>query len=644
MRKLLALLMASALLMTACLPALASSSSWVRQSQTIASWDEEADIVIVGFGLSGAAAAIEAFEIDPETKLAIFEKAPVEGAGGGSIASGQCVLFVDENDLGTFRTYMRNLNDPQVLPEEWFNWLTHEMATDLPWIQAVLESANYEVGYSGGGALRWGSLVIEFEDIEGSNFIGATGHFRSKDLGKAFENGGCWNGFAKAVEARGIPVRYETPVVALVQDPLSTKVEGVIAKTADGKEIAVKANKGVVLCCGGYENNMQMLADFNGGDQYMSAGSPYNTGDGIKMLASVGAQLWHMDNHTMSCGYFNGIKVPDYETTFIRQFYPQNGSWIEVGADSTRFYNESKTYQRQHMKYKENGQYVDVPIYKSLPVDFIFDEDMRLAGPIVNDWIGWPVTNEAYPWSQDNAVELEKGWIIKADTVEELAEKLGRDPQTLKATIERYNEMCEKGVDEDFGRDIATMEKIDTAPYYAVALYPTLPATSGGAKRDPQGHVLNWDDEPIPGLYEAGELGSYVCNLYQNGTYLHEAIISGRAAVDTILGSRAQLTPKEAVARVAAPWEGKADGTYSKVVTGLHGDYEVIFTLKDGKLDAIEIGEGRENMFMTDEQLAQFAGAFVQTQSMEVDTVSGATIDSQAIVSALMTAFGMGDN
>ena len=74
-------------------------------------------------------------------------------------------------------------------------------------------------------------------------------------------------------------------------------------------------------------------------------------------------------------------------------------------------------------------------------------------------------------------------------------------------------------------------------------------------------------------------------------------------------------------------------------VTGLHDPYEVIFTIKDKKLVAIAVGEGKENMFMTDEQFAAFTKEIIDTQSMGVDAISGATIDSQAITGGLMTAF-----
>ena len=619
-------------------PEYKDSSSWVKTSQNV-TWDEEHDIVIAGYGMAGTAAYIEAVEIDPNVDVVIYDKSDEANAGGQAIASGQCVIFVEPDDLETWRTYMRAMNEPHVIPEEDFNWLTNEFATDLEWIQAALEPVGYEVGYSGGGALRWGTLLVEFPDLPGADFVGATGHFRDKNGGVAFENGGCWNGFSKAAEYRGAKPQYEHQVVCLVQDAITRKVDGVGVKKPDGSVIYVKARKGVLLATGGYEGDMEMYRHFNGGDRIYNAGSPYVTGDGVKMEMAIGAQMWHMDGQTMSCGYFHGIKVPDFETTFIRQFYMKQGSWMEVAADSTRYYNEAKSYQRQHMKYYEHGKYVDVPIARSQPVHIIFDEECRKAQPMVNAWIGWPVTcRNPYHWSDDNSVEIEKGWIVKADTIEELAEKLGRDPAALRAEVDHFNAMVDAGEDADFGRDITTMAKIENGPFYAIEEVPAMPACSGGARRNIKGQVLNWDNEPIEGLYSAGELGSLVCNLYQNGTYLHEAICSGRAAVDTMLGGRAELKSSSG-GQAGAPWAEAEDGDYSVFVTGLHDPYEVIFTIKDKKLVAITLGEGKENMFMTEEQFKEFTQSIIDAQSMGVDAISGATIDSQAITGGLMTAF-----
>ncbi|MFR6027663.1 MAG: hypothetical protein ACLUMK_14380 [Christensenellales bacterium] len=125
-------------------PEYKNSSNWVLASQNV-KWDEEHDIVIAGYGMAGTAAYIEAVEIDPNVDVVIYDKSDEENAGGQAIASGQCVIFVQKDDIETFRTYMRNLNKPQVIPEEDFNWLTNEFATTwsgfrAPWSRWATKS------------------------------------------------------------------------------------------------------------------------------------------------------------------------------------------------------------------------------------------------------------------------------------------------------------------------------------------------------------------------------------------------------------------------------------------------------------------------------------------------------------------------
>lgn len=613
-----------------------AEENWVTPTQNIEQWDREVDFLVVGFGLAGAAAAVEAHDIDPDAEILVLEKMPVELAGGNSIASGQTFLVPAQSAVETLKTYLYNCNLPNPIPDEYLTWLCQGFADQLPWIQFVADSVGYEAGYVGGGELKWGSMVVEFDTFEGSVFDGCSAHLRAK--GATFENGGVWRCFAKAAESRGIEVLYETPAVSLVQDPFTKEVSGVIARQADGTEIAIRSEKGVLLACGGYENNLQMQRDFHGMETVYTAGTPGNTGDGIKMLMQAGAQMWHMKNQTQSGGFWLGIKVPEYEATFMRNFTMAGHSWIEIDSEGERFYNESYGYHRQHMKYMEYGRYVDLPHERALPVDLIFDEKTRAAGSIASQWLSWPTTTEGYTWSNDNLAEIEKGWIIKADTIEELAQKLGRDPEKLQETIDAWNAACEAGVDEEFGRDPATMEKIDTAPYYAVSITPTLVATTGGAKRDTASRVLDWNDQPIPGLYEAGELGSYVSNLYQNGVFLSEAMLSGRTAAQTAFGGASEVG--EVAAASAEPsWAGAEDGTYTATVDGMHDEIEVSITVQDGSLTAIEITGGRDSMLITDEQLEDYVGAILEAQSVNVDIISGATVDCQAIGTAIGQAF-----
>jgi predicted oxidoreductase len=144
--------------------------------------------------------------------------------------------------------------------------------------------------------------------------------------------------------------------------------------------------------------------------------------------------------------------------------------------------------------------------------------------------MGWNTVVLDYEWSDDNSAEIERGWVLRADSIEELAVKMGRDPAAMRATFDRYNEACARGVDTEFGRPAWSLQPLATPPYYAVAIEPGIVCTSGGARRNIESEVLGHDGRAIPGLYEAGELGSMISDLYQNGSYLTEAMISGRAA------------------------------------------------------------------------------------------------------------------
>ncbi len=602
-----------------------------------AGFDTTVDFLVVGYGLAGEAAALEASDIDPDAKILVIEKLDEAQAGGNSIASGQTVICPNPDDIDTFKRYMAACFEPNPIPDEYLDWLCNEFATQTGWIQGTVSPVDYEIGYVGGGPLIWDKLVTEFPDLDGSSFSGCSGHVRA--AGTTFEYGGVWRGFHLACEARpNIEVQYEVAFKNVIIDE-NGRVVGILVDDK-GTEKKIKAEKGVVLACGGYENNLQMQRDFHGMDMVYTGGTPGNTGDAIQVLMGLGAEIWHMRNQTQSGGFWLGIKVPDYESAFMRNFTMAAGSWIEVDAETQRFYNEAGSYHRQHMKYKQYGHYVDLPHDRALPVDLIFDEKTRTAGPIVTMWLSWPITTLGYTWSDDNSVEVEKGWITKADTIEELAEALGRDPEALQATIDAYNEGVASGTDA-FGRDPETMAAIDTPPYYAVGITPTLVGTTGGAKRDPQGHVLKWDGTPIEGLYEAGELGSYVANLYQNGVFLAECIASGRAAADSAFGGRSTVSEEPPMQSLADLIDitKKPDGTYEQMINGNDGQFTISVTVEGGKITAMEVVKGRDNMFMTDEQLQQFIDTVINDQTVAVDTIAGATLDSNKLNQGLQDMF-----
>lgn len=475
-------------------------------------WDEEFDIVIVGFGIAGCSAAIEALEADPKAKILILEKAPATHAGGNSRASGQGLVVPKEKEA--MKRYQRALSRTNPIPEDLLEYWAEQLMHLHPWIADRAKEAKQEYYVS--------QPVYEFAELGAKEAVDRAATILPRP-------GGLWTAFKANIDKRPVAVWYESPAKDLVQDPDTREVFGVIVGRK-GNEVTVRARRGVVLACGGFEANPDMMMNYAGYTDVHPFGSPYNTGDGLHMLQRAGADLWHLRNWMNSSGFHLAIKVPDYQTAFMRAFDYKNYSWIEVAADNKRFGNETYPYGSTHYKFKQHGHFVDTLHHWVMPVHMIFDESVRRNFCLMMKWMTWNAAVEKYDWSKDNSVEIEKGWIVKADTLSQLAIKLDRDYEQLSQTIAEYNAACAAKADLKFGRDPATLEPIVTPPYYAVELKPGMVCTSAGGKRNKNGEVLDRAGNPIPGLYEAGQLGSMVSYLYQNGTYLTEAMISGRSA------------------------------------------------------------------------------------------------------------------
>jgi succinate dehydrogenase/fumarate reductase flavoprotein subunit len=179
----------------------------------------------------------------------------------------------------------------------------------------------------------------------------------------------------------------------------------------------------------------------------------------------------------------------------------------------------------------EKAEYANIPFY------MIFDETLRKQGPVVPKYYlpgqvsGWAVVqNIVEEWSADNSKEVSKGWIKKADTIQELAAMMKIDPAGLAATIQSYNEYGGKGKDPEFNRGAKTLLPIKTGPYYAMELGLTVINTQGGPVHNAKSQVIDVNNKVIPRLYAAGELGSFFGFLYQGGNNFPEALAFGRIA------------------------------------------------------------------------------------------------------------------
>ncbi len=488
-------------------------------------WDKETEVVVIGYGATGAVTAIKVSE--EGGKAIILEKAPQPG-GNSIVATGgmrstadpvQAAIYVKNLGLGSI-----DGDTAKAFAEEWVKlqlWLQEHGAK-------LVEPVPAERPFQNMGAPDMGMIFVESRD---GYKIGC-----GRDL-FAF--------LASLVRRHGVEVMLNTPVKRLVQNPTTKEILGVIAET-EGREIAIKAKKAVVMTCGGFSANPEMIATYitQAPVKMYTTGTPYNTGDGINMVIDVGADLWHMNGIEYSTHAF---KADEYQAAFWLQ--PKGQSWIHVNKSGARFHGESYVNYGHYKKFVHIFDFLDTPSWSiadwpNSPWYLIFDEKVRKAGPVglterrsgAAPYITYNSSWELWAWSRDNVTELNKNWIKKGASIVELADKINVDPVGLQETIAKYNGYCTSGSDNDFKRSPESLLAIDTPPYYAIECCIGIINTQGGPRRNAKSQVLSaYNRTPIPRLYSGGEFGSLWSFLYPGGMNLVECItsgiISGRNAV-----------------------------------------------------------------------------------------------------------------
>ena len=453
-------------------------------------WDEEADVVVVGYGFAGSAAAIAAH--DAGAKVLLLEKAPEKHKGGNSRVDAQIVFW--PNDVEKAKTYFKALTGPYMdnISEEMVHVWATEMHANRAWLEG-LGMKPFMVG------------PAEFPELDGSDCVqmlvhndsqAARGDTTSINLRQKHSPLGgerLWKGVTEpALTARRIPALYETAAVSLVKD--NGEIIGVVADQR-GKRVAIKAHRAVVLTCGGFENNPTMIRTYLTGLPHIyPSGTPYNTGDGIRMGIEVGADLWHMSNIAGPELFF---KAPEFQVSRWINLAHVN-SYIFVAGDGTRFMAEGEAAMGadRHGKVKFHGMWMQQPA--PVPIYLVFDENFRKAGSIGELFACWDVSHgNLYNWSDDNLREVEKGWIKKANTVRDLAGLTNLPPDALQATVARYNCFVKDEKDADYGRNSDRIAAVQTPPYYAMELTPSFINTQGGPRRNKDAQVIGIDGNPI---------------------------------------------------------------------------------------------------------------------------------------------------
>lgn len=299
----------------------------------------------------------------------------------------------------------------------------------------------------------------------------------------------------------GIDIRTQSPVSELIVE--AGEVKGVLT-TKDGRPWRVGARLGVLVNAGGFARNQAMRDRYTPGTSVKwTMATPGDTGEMIEEMMRVGAAIGQMDERvgnqqTHPPGAENSEAKP------TAQAMTASPHCILVDQSGVRYMNEGGSYMAYCKAMLEHNK--TVPAVPSWAVfDSQYVAKYMLAGTM-------PGSRKPQSW-------YDSGYLKKADSIEALAQQLGFDPATLKATVGRFNGFVAKNRDEDFhrgeraydnwlGDDLnkpsATLGAVDKGPFYAVPIVPGDVGTYGGVVTDENARVLREDGSVIPGLYATG--------------------------------------------------------------------------------------------------------------------------------------------
>jgi succinate dehydrogenase/fumarate reductase flavoprotein subunit len=487
----------------------------------------ETDLIVVGYGAAGVAAAVTAAR--KGATVALIEKQPEHAHYSSTRMSGGLIMGASNAEVATL--YLDACAGGMIPTDVNLAWAERAVGVQ-DWMRGIgIES----VQMAGG----WYPKLPGFESIDvfaplPRGVDPRTVQVPAQAPGELVFKGPVPFGNGQTlhdllVEAVAAEANIK-PYFGLAAERLTEedgRVVGVICRR-DRELVQFRAQKGVVLACGGFEANQELILNYLKAYPIYFYGSPANTGDGIRMAQAVGADLWHMNQMIgRAVGHFTH---PDgRELSFNVSINPPG--YAIVDKYGRRFANEYLQAVSKPNFYYELLHYdADLLEHPRIPAFWIFDRRRIDARPLSGGSYGH------YAWSRDNRAEIEMGWIKEAATVEEAARAAGcLDPEAAARTVAEYNAACASGRDA-FDRPEASLVPLDQPPFYCMPVYPGGATTNGGPRRDARARVVNPFGEPIPGLFAAGELGGAIGLLYPSpGANLGEAFAFGEIAAETAL-------------------------------------------------------------------------------------------------------------
>ena len=567
----------------------------------------QTDIVVVGAGGAGMAAALQAHQLGAEN-IVILEQMPMVG-GNTLLATGRMSASPtryqqeqhpdEEDDTDVFFQDVLTGGGYLSIPEL-VRVMVDNSVEALDWLNDNFDTDIRDVGLGGGATNR-----------RAHGAVGPGGSITP--IGQTLVPA-----LSRGVDEAGIPVLLNTEVVEILVDSRGA-VSGVVAVRGD-RTFTINATA-VILATGGFGANQDMVAYWDPG----LAGADTNnhvgaTGTGILMAEAIGAGLVHMEQIQIH-------PTGHPSRTLFTEAMRGEGA-ILVNTSGERFVNELGT--RDHVS------------------AHILDQDGSFAYMVFGERVR----------SRIGGVQghINAGLVTIAYSTYELAVELDMDPDVLIATLERYNHYGAQDLEPDFNRPLPF--PVDGERIYAVHVVPLIHYTMGGVTINIEAEVLDVNGDVMPGFFAAGEVvGGIHGNNRLGSNSMTNLIVYGRIAANNavtfventtglteavdlsgIIGQEVQPIPPAAGEAVAEG--GLTDGVFVGTARGYGGDISVRVIVEGGLIVEVYMFDHNETPVIYSMAEAIVTSAIISTQSTDVDTVSGATQTSQAIIEAVNEALG----
>ncbi|WEV70479.1 FAD-dependent oxidoreductase [Lactobacillus sp. ESL0785] len=451
------------------------------------------EVLVVGAGNAGMMAAAAAAE--KGAKVTVIEKEDsinllrVGLAGVGTNAQKRANMTINKYDLVEYLAAFAQHNVDEGLI---YHWADHS-AEAVNWVEDNILKPH-------GAHLRAEPDAM----VTGHAYQGfATENDPTFD-DKTFTSYGKW--FIQKVTEMGVDLEFNTELVKLISK--NNQVTGVIAhRSQENQDIQINASKGVIICSGGYAANTKLLKKWNplSLKKNVYNDSPRNTGKGITAAIEIGAIK---DEEPAECIFDRGL-VPvgkKTEDMYVQTDTYQDWLWLgshpllKVNLRGKRFANESVPYQFIVNAASKQPGYLYAMIW-----DDNYGEYAKQFHTLGCARVGFPgYMASAEKLMADTEQYVKKGLVVKANTIEELAQKLNLPVKNLVNTVKRNNNLVTANIDQDFGKEAYRLTPIEKKPYYGCILGGRVLDTLDGLRINKKMEVLNQDYEPIQHLYAAG--------------------------------------------------------------------------------------------------------------------------------------------